>query len=88
MRNARNLGEFENILKSAENGCAVVFFTSAGCPPCRIISPVFEELAAGSGSKAVFIKVDVGVARDIGSKYTISATPTFMSFSRGEKVGQ
>lgn len=85
---AKNLSGFDKILASAKDSSAVIFFTSATCPPCRAIYPVFEQKARELGEKAVFIKVDIGEARDVGSRYSISATPTFMTFSKGEKVGR
>ena len=83
---ARNLQQFDEILSSANDRCLLVFFTSATCPPCRVIYPYFEQKARELGEKAVFAKVDVGDARDVGSRYTITATPTFISFSKGAQV--
>ena len=83
---AKSMAQLEQVMDSAKNSCAVVFFTSATCPPCRVIYPVFEQKAKELDGKAVFVMVDVGEARDVGSIYGISATPTFMSFSKGEKV--
>jgi thiol-disulfide isomerase/thioredoxin len=77
---------FEKAVESAP--CAVVFFTSATCPPCRIVYPHFERLASEIGERAAFIKVDVGIGREIGSIYNISATPTFITWSRGEKLDE
>ncbi|KAI5790149.1 PPPDE putative peptidase domain-containing protein [Geopyxis carbonaria] len=81
-----SLAEFEALLEGAKEKCAAAFFTSATCPPCRTVYPHFEELAAAAGERAVLIKVDVGVARDVGGKYNIAATPTFITWSRGEQV--
>lgn len=83
---ADSLLHLEESLKSAESSCAVVFFTSATCGPCRAIYPRFAQMASDAGAKAKFIKVDVGVNYEAGQKYKISATPTFITFIRGEKV--
>ena len=48
--------------------------------------PVYDELAEEAGSRAVLIKVDTGIAMDVGMRYSIRATPTFMTFLRGEKL--
>ncbi|KAF8425121.1 PPPDE putative peptidase domain-containing protein [Tirmania nivea] len=82
----KSMAQFEQVMDSAKNSSAVVFFTSATCPPCRVIYPVFEQKAKELDGKAIFVKVDVGEARDVGSIYSISATPTFMTFSKGEKI--
>ncbi|KAL4802170.1 PUL domain-containing protein [Aspergillus unguis] len=83
-----NVNELEKQLASASNSCAVIFFTSATCPPCKMMYPVYDELAEEAGSKAVLIKVDTSIAQDVGMRYSVRATPTFMTFLRGEKLDQ
>ena len=74
----------DKLLRQAENTCAVIFFTSATCPPCKICYGPYDELAAEVGDKATLIKVDLSNAFDIGSKYSIRATPTFLTFLNGK----
>ena len=88
VHNITQLRELEALLELAKNSCAVMFFTSATCPPCKIVYPAYDELAAEAGKKAVLIKVDISQAYEIGSKYQVRVTPTFMSFLRGEKENQ
>ncbi|KAL4920577.1 PUL domain-containing protein [Aspergillus aurantiobrunneus] len=83
-----SLSELETQLSSASKSCAVIFFTSATCPPCKMMYPVYDELAEETGSKAVLIKVDTSIAHDVGMRYSVRATPTFMTFIRGEKLDQ
>ncbi|KAF3185613.1 hypothetical protein TWF788_004434 [Orbilia oligospora] len=85
VRVASTLSDFDRIMSSAASKAAIIFFTSATCPPCRVVYPHFEQMAEESAGKIVFVKVDVSKSYDIGSKYQIQATPTFMSFIRGEK---
>ncbi|KAL2048304.1 hypothetical protein N7G274_000215 [Stereocaulon virgatum] len=80
--------QLEELLKSAKESCAVIFFTSATCSPCKIVYPAYDELAADAGNKAVLIKVDLSEAYEIGAKYQVRATPTFMSFLKGEKENE
>ncbi|KAJ5558814.1 hypothetical protein N7461_002786 [Penicillium sp. DV-2018c] len=82
----RNGWQLENELSGASHSFAVVFFTSATCPPCRAIYPLYDELAAEVGQRGTLIKVDVGVARDIGKKYAVASTPTFMTFLKGKQL--
>lgn len=82
------LKQLDELLASAKDSCAVIFFTSATCPPCKIVYPAYDELAAEAGSKAVLIKVDLTDAYEIGAKYQIRATPTFMTFIKGEKENE
>lgn len=82
------LKQLDELLASAKDSCAVIFFTSATCPPCKIVYPAYDELAAEAGSKAVLIKVDLTDAYEIGAKYQVRATPTFMTFIKGEKESE
>lgn len=88
VRNVSNVRDLDVLLVSASRKCAIIFFTSATCPPCKILYPAYDELAAEAGNRAVFIKVDIGNAFDVSSKYGISATPTFMTFLQGEKENE
>ena len=47
---------------------------------------MFESKARESLGKAVFVEVDVGKMRTLGMRFRVSATPTFVSFAKGEKV--
>lgn len=82
------LQQLDELLASAKDTCAVIFFTSATCPPCKIVYPAYDELAAEAGNKAVLVKVDLSEAYEIGARYEIRATPTFVTFLRGVKENE
>ena len=82
------LKQLDELLASAKNSCAVIFFTSATCPPCKLVYPAYDELAASAGNKAVLIKVDLSEAYEIGARYQVRVTPTFFSFLKGEKENE
>jgi thiol-disulfide isomerase/thioredoxin len=71
-------------LAGAADSCTTIFFTSSTCAPCRLAYPMFDRLAE-EHPQALFVKVDINSAREIGSRYQIRATPTFMTFSKGKK---
>jgi thiol-disulfide isomerase/thioredoxin len=85
VRNVTALSELENALSSASNSCAVIFFTSSTCAPCKLLYPTYDELAEDAGDKAVLLKVDINYAHEIASKYSVRATPTIMTFLKGQK---
>jgi thiol-disulfide isomerase/thioredoxin len=88
VRNVSNLRELEELLALTSNSCAVIFFTSSNCAPCKIVYPTYDELAEEAGDKAVLIKVDLNFAYDVGAKYNVRATPTFMTFLKGRKENE
>ncbi|CAG7852129.1 Desumoylating isopeptidase 1 Short=DeSI-1; AltName: Full=PPPDE peptidase domain-containing protein 2; AltName: Full=Protein FAM152B [Serendipita indica DSM 11827] len=66
----------------------IAFFTSQTCAPCKMVEPVFEELAHAKASPDVaFVKVDmsVGLGSQVGQAHNVRATPTFLFFLDGKK---
>ena len=82
------LNQLDELLSSARDTCAVIFFTSSTCPPCKLVYPAYDELAVAAGNKAILIKVDLSEAYEIGAKYQVRVTPTFWTFLRGEKENE
>ncbi|KAJ5629444.1 hypothetical protein N7528_003101 [Penicillium herquei] len=88
VRIVSSLSQLESELYAASNSCAVIFFTSSTCPPCKVVYPTYDQLAAEAGDKARLIKVDIGSAYDVSMKYGVRATPTFMTFLKGQKLDE
>jgi len=53
----------------------IVDFYADWCGPCKVISPIFEQLAIAETKpgRIVFCKVNVDNQRDVASTYGISA---------------
>lgn len=85
VQHARDAQQLETLLASAAKSCAVVFFTSSTCAPCKMLYPLYDELAVEFGSRGVFVKVDISEAVDAGSQYSVRATPTFVTFLHGKE---
>lgn len=83
--NVVTLERLNQLLDHAKSSSAVIFFTSATCPPCKLVYPTYDQLAAETEGKCFLIKVDISNAHEIGSKYSIRATPTFISFLKGKQ---
>lgn len=85
VRNVTEMHELNSLLASASQKCAVIFFTSSTCPPCKLMYPLYDELAAEAGTRAIFIKIDIRNAYEIAQNFRIAATPTFITFLYGRK---
>lgn len=59
---------------------------AAWCGPCRMITPIIEELAREYAGKVVFGKLDVDKNRAVTMQYQIMSIPTLMVFSHGKLV--
>ena len=65
----------------------VVDFWAAWCGPCRVMSPILEELAAERPDLRV-VKIDTDANQRVAAEYGVLGMPTFMVFRDGAPVGQ
>lgn len=59
--------------------------TRPRCPPCKVIKPVYEEMAT-KYTDVAFGKVDVDENSDAAVEFEISAVPTFVFFDGEEPI--
>ncbi|MCH8914341.1 MAG: thioredoxin [Thaumarchaeota archaeon] len=65
-----------------------VDFWAEWCGPCRMVSPVVEELANDYDGKVKFVKVNVDEANELASKYNVFSIPTLIILNKGKIVSQ
>ncbi len=65
-----------------------VDFWAEWCGPCRMVSPVVEELATEYEGKVNFVKVNVDEANELASKYNVFSIPTLAIIKNGQVVSQ
>jgi len=56
------------------------------CPPCRIIAPLLDQLAAESNGSYRIAKVNVDENPQISSRFQISSIPTMLIFKDGKLI--
>lgn len=80
----------ENFEKEVLNSDVPVLvdFFATWCGPCKMMSPIVEELAKEMEGKAKVYKVDTDEEQDLAIKYGIMSIPTFIVFKNGEPVGK
>ena len=70
----------------AEPGLLVIDFWAVWCGPCRILSPVVDELAAEYEGRATIAKCNVDDADDVAAQFGIRNIPTLIFVKNGEVV--
>jgi thioredoxin len=60
----------------------LVDFTAAWCGPCRLMTPVLEDLAAEREDVRV-VQVDVDDQPEVAARYGVLSMPTLMLFRSG-----
>ncbi|HMX40427.1 MAG TPA: thioredoxin [Saprospiraceae bacterium] len=62
----------------------VVDLWAEWCGPCRMMTPVIEELAKEYEGRAVIGKLNVDDNPDVPTQYNVRGIPTFLIFKGGE----
>ena len=62
-------------------------FWASWCGPCRMVSPVLDEIAEERPDIKV-CKVNVDEEAQLANQYNIMSIPTLMVFKNGEKTNQ
>lgn len=65
-----------------KSALAVVDFSASWCGPCKMLAPVFHELAEEMG-EADFFNADVDENRQLAEKYGIQGVPSILIFKDG-----
>ena len=66
----------------------MVDFWAEWCSPCKMVSPLVEELAEEYGGRVKFAKLDTEENVDTPARLGVRGLPTLMVFKGGEQVDQ
>ncbi|MCR5758189.1 MAG: thioredoxin [Selenomonas sp.] len=69
------------------SGTVLIDFWADWCGPCRMLSPVVEEVATENPSVKVG-KVNVDSEQELAAQFGIMSIPTLLVFKNGQKAGE
>ena len=73
---------FDEVIKT--NGTVLVDFWAAWCGPCRMLSPVVDEIAEENDEFTV-CKVNVDEQPGLAARFGVMSIPTLLVFKGGEE---
>jgi thioredoxin 1 len=75
---------FDELLQSEK--LVIVDFWATWCGPCRMLSPLLDEVEAEMEDKVEVVKVNVDDADEIAMRFRIMSIPTLLFFKNGAMV--
>jgi thioredoxin 1 len=75
---------FDGLL--ADEKLVIVDFWATWCGPCRMLSPLLDEVEEEMADKITVVKVNVDDADEIAMRYRIMSIPTLLFFKNGQLV--
>jgi thioredoxin 1 len=74
----------QEVLKNDK--AVLVDFWAEWCGPCRMVSPILDQIATEHSEKLDIVKLNVDENPQLAMKYQITAIPAFKVFEKGEVV--
>ena len=66
----------------------IVDMWATWCGPCRMVSPVLEQLATERAGEVKLVKVDVDRAPRLSSRFTVQAVPPLLIMHHGTVIAR
>ena len=74
--------------QAISNGKSLVDFWASWCGPCKMVSPIIEELAAEYEGKVTVAKVNTDEETDLVMRFGIQGIPTVILFENGVEINR
>ena len=75
---------FDELLQSEK--LVIVDFWATWCGPCRMLSPLLDEVEEEMADKIEVVKVNVDDADEVAMRFRIMSIPTLLFFKNGAMV--
>lgn len=69
---------------SNSNKPVMIDFWASWCGPCRMLAPIFEEIAKEVKDEVMVAKLNVDENAEIAGQYHVAAIPTILVFKQGK----
>lgn len=76
----------EEVLKSDKT--VLIDFWASWCGPCRMMSPVVDEIAEEMKDAVKVCKINIDEEQNLAVKYNVMSIPTFVVIRDGKEIGR
>ena len=76
---------FEQVVLKSDKPVLVDFWAT-WCGPCKMLSPIIEEVRKETEGKAVVGKINVDEQQELSMQFGVMSIPTLLVFKNGEIV--
>lgn len=78
----------KNFKPQIRSGITLVDFWAPWCGPCKMMSPILNEVAESAGDDVIVGKVNVDNQQPLAGKYKVRNIPTLIMFRDGKEVNR
>lgn len=78
----------KNFKEKTGKGFVVVDFFANWCGPCRMLSPILDEVKEDLGDKVEIYKVNVDDEENLAREFGVMSIPCVFFIKNGEMVGK
>lgn len=76
----------QNFAVETDKGLSIVDFYADWCGPCRMMAPIFEEIAKSNEGKVKMGKMNVDESPQTPGKFGVTGIPTIIFLKDGKEV--
>ncbi len=74
--------------EKTKSGVVLVDFYADWCGPCRMLTPILEDLSKEMAGKVTFAKVDIDQNQKTAGACQVTSVPTMVLFKDGKEVNR
>ncbi|MGE0561372.1 MAG: thioredoxin [Flavobacteriales bacterium] len=78
------MSKFTDLIKGETP--VLVDFYATWCGPCKMMSPILEDVSSQIKGKAKVLKIDIDKNPQAASYYNVRSVPTLILFKKGKQV--